>query len=794
MSTPFAPLDIPVPDRTIAEVFDDVCAKYPDRVAIVTPEESVGYRALREQVRTLADDFAADARSHLVVTTGHGIPSAVAMIAAAEVGKAITVLDASAPDQHRSELIDRIERSPSPPGSYLASPTSGSSGVPKVVLHDQRNVVANATRYAAAAHLTPDDRVLLSAPMSFLAAATHLFSTLLHGATLCCFDLATLGVHGLDQFIAEHGVTVVHLAPTALLSRGSGAPLPGVRLVGCDGDRLTAAAARFCRSRFPSATIVSRYCNSECNWIATWSIDPGAAIPDSLGAARIVPWAECSLSDDGELTVSGGHLALGYLGEPALTSERFSDVHGRRTFRTQDRARLDGAGGLELLGRTDDLVKIGGVLVDLVAVEQALLTVPGVTGAMAASTDDDRPRLVAAVTGTGLRGWQVRRDVARTVRTSFVPSVVAVLDELPVTDRGKRDRSAVVASLAIDLRPPFSSARSDVEHRLATVFATVLGVTDVGRDDDVFALGADSLALVELAAALSDVVGRTVTTETLLDHPTVAGLATVVDARGTDRVGDVIREVITTRDERTPLLMISGGSMARVGAMTRLAHLLGGRRSFVVSPRGFDRIWRPGRPDRSVGAFAERIATELADRGIDRIITLGHSAGGTVALEVARRLRARSVDVPLVVLLDTRPVDAGLLRRRRFVAQTGWELSNRTDGESAAGRLARYTGRRLRTRWLASTAGWLPRRGESRHLAFEAATELSMRSHEDTPYGGRVLLVKATDSPWVRSLSAWSPWIDDLVTASVPGDHNGMLTGDRAPLTAMVIRRVLDGI
>ncbi|WP_437089366.1 amino acid adenylation domain-containing protein [Streptomyces sp. enrichment culture] len=231
----------------------------------------------------------------------------------------------------------------------------------------------------------------------------------------------------------------------------------------------------------------------------------------------------------GELYLSGGGLARGYLNAPALTAERFVadpfGTPGTRMYRTGDLARWTADGRLDFLGRADDQLKIRGFRIEPAEIESALTDHPAVTEALVtARQDGPRTLLVAHVVSTAAPA-ELRAHVAARLPDHMVPAAVVPLERFPRLANGKLDRAALPA-------PDFTALsggrapRTPREEALCAVYADVLGLERVGADDDFFALGGDSIVAMRLVG-LARSAGVRITPRLVFRHRTPAALAAV---------------------------------------------------------------------------------------------------------------------------------------------------------------------------------------------------------------------------------------------------------------------------
>ncbi|MCG7597649.1 amino acid adenylation domain-containing protein, partial [Mycobacterium sp. PSTR-4-N] len=237
----------------------------------------------------------------------------------------------------------------------------------------------------------------------------------------------------------------------------------------------------------------------------------------------------------GELYISGAGLAHGYRGRAGLTAQRFLANpfrSGDRMYRTGDVVRRRSDGNIDYLGRSDDQVKIRGHRVELGEIEAVLHDHPAVTQAAVIAVPDPAGshRLLAYVVATGDADLpaQLRSHLTSALPQHMVPAAIGMVDALPLTDNGKLDiRALPDVEIVVDSgRAP----QTQTEHDLCGVFADVLGVGVTGVDADFFALGGHSLSSIRLISRVRSLFGVELSLRDVFDHPTVAGLADLIDS------------------------------------------------------------------------------------------------------------------------------------------------------------------------------------------------------------------------------------------------------------------------
>lgn len=353
----------------------------------------------------------------------------------------------------------------------------------------------------------------------------------------------------------------------------------------------------------------------------------------------------------GELYLAGVGLARGYLGRSDLTSERFVadpfGTPGQRMYRTGDLAMIDDDGLITYLGRSDDQVKIRGHRVEPAEVSTALVALDGIRRAAVVPVRGPRgAELAAYVVAEDAGDPPSTVEVTKALRSRLpdylVPATVTVVDELPLTVNGKLD----VRALPEPVRESVERQRpvGDVEYLVAEAMAEVLGIEEVGRDDDFFLLGGHSLLAVRLVSRLRSSSGLDLSVRDLYGAPTVAGLAR---AAAGERSEAMFAPVLRLRDADGPAvfcLQPAGGLGWAYAGLCR--HLDPDHAVYALQDPALS-----GGPElTSVDAIVDdQIARIRAVRPHGPYHLLGWSFGGQLAHAIAARL---DDEVASVVLLD----------------------------------------------------------------------------------------------------------------------------------------------
>ncbi|WP_342659579.1 amino acid adenylation domain-containing protein [Rhodococcus ruber] len=442
--------------------------------------------------------------------------------------------------------------------------TSGSTGQPKgvVVTHAGLDPLLEAavTLYG----VTSRARFVHVCSPSFDPSVLEWMVAFSQGATLVVVPSTIVGGPELAELIRAERVSHTIITP-AVLGTVDPSGLESLEAVSVGGD---VTSPHLLARWAPGRKYFNGYGPTETTIISSFArLQPGR--PVTVG--RPVPGVSALVLDSrlrpvptgvvGELYLAGTALARGYHRRSGLSAARFVanpfGTPGTRMYRTGDLVRWRGTGAvaeLEYLGRGDSQVKLRGFRVELGEIDAALERHPSVAQAATVLHTDPHggDRLVGYVVGAAGAvpdPAHLREFLAGKLPHHMVPGRVVVLDALPLTGGGKLDKRALPVPQPESTE--YCAPATDDEQAVADVYGAVLGLERVGRADDFFALGGNSLLAMQVVARLDAALGVRVPVRTLFEAPTVSALAA--------RMGDPIAVPSRTplrrrqRPERIPL-------------------------------------------------------------------------------------------------------------------------------------------------------------------------------------------------------------------------------------------------
>ncbi|HEV7898363.1 MAG TPA: amino acid adenylation domain-containing protein, partial [Planosporangium sp.] len=596
-------------DRCLHELIVERAAAYPDAMAVEAGTDSLTYHQLLVRSAALAVRLravGAGPDTVVAVRAERGIDLVVGLLGVLRAGAAYLPLRPDDPLDRQSMILREAgaiavvgSASPADGGLPVVTPstednatdeltddhparadspayliyTSGSAGRPKGVLVPHRAIVNRLHWMAGTYDVGPGDRVLHKTPLTFDVSVWEVFCPLLSGATVV---LAPPGAHRepahLAALVGAAGITVAHFVPTMLgefVAAASGSDLTTLRLLVCSGEPLTAELVRLLR-RTCGADLVNLYGPTEAavDVTAWWCDETQPVVP----IGRPIQNVSCHVLDrwgrpvpvgvPGELHLGGVALARGYVGQPALTAERFVadplSGDGSRLYRTGDLVRRRPDGNLEYLGRLDEQVKVRGVRIEPGEVETAVVAHPGVRACAVGARPGPGglPRLLAwivpAPDGPQPPASALRAFLAGRLPVALVPDVFLFVDALPRNASGKVDRRALPDPAGHRPEPSrYTAPVGRTETVLAGIWAELLDLETVSASDHFFDLGGHSLLAARMVSRLRAGLDADVPVRAVFDAPVLAELAATIDDHREWKAGETIPPA--SRDRALPM-------------------------------------------------------------------------------------------------------------------------------------------------------------------------------------------------------------------------------------------------
>ncbi|MFI5674067.1 amino acid adenylation domain-containing protein [Streptomyces cellulosae] len=580
----------------LLEAFTESVALHSDRTAVKCRDRELTYAQLDASAAALAAAIAertADPQQPVAILLERSVDMVVAALAVLRTGSSYVPLDPSVPPARlriiledarpglvitTSDLVGRLPQgvavlnvdvgTAAPvkpvPGTRVGPAarayvifTSGTTGRPKGVEVSHGNVLRLFTSSASLYGFGCDDIWSMFHSFAFDVSVWEMWGALLHGGCVVVVPNETVkDPAAFRKLLRDERVTVLSQTPTAfhqLISEDvrHADRLP-LRKVVFGGEALQFSALRPWVEKYGDTgpDLVNMYGITETTVHTTYrriakdDIDRGTSLigvplPDLEihlvdADLRPVPAGEV-----GEILVTGPGVALGYLGRPELTAQRFIELTGTdgrlvRGYRSGDLARLLPDGDMEYIGRTDQQVKIRGFRVELGEIETVLAAHPEVRHAVALARDTPHGEktLVAYVVPVDAppAEEELRAHAARSLPHYMVPAAFVTLRELPLTGNGKLDRAALADPGTAVAAPTGRGPRTLREEVLCGLFAEALGRSAVGIDEDFFQLGGHSLTAIRLVNRIRAFLGLEVRIKDLMEARTVAALGRLLHA------------------------------------------------------------------------------------------------------------------------------------------------------------------------------------------------------------------------------------------------------------------------
>ena len=274
----------------------------------------------------------------------------------------------------------------------------------------------------------------------------------------------------------------------------------------------------------------------------------------------------------GELYIGGLGVATGYNNLPEMTSERFIDYKGMRIYKSGDYARWTSDGDVEILGRTDNQIKIRGLRIELGEVEGAIASVDGIKNVVVKIVKIKGEEHLAAyfVADRPIDIPQLKSELGKNLTKYMVPTAYLQLKTMPLTPNGKTDIKALPEP-QIALSEDYEAPANETEQNIADIFGKILKLEKVGANDNFYELGGTSLVTTRVIIE-TDKLGYNVAYGDVFSHPTPRKLANFIlgiesEDKEKDEIADYDYSAINSILKRNNLESFRLGEGGKIGSV-----------------------------------------------------------------------------------------------------------------------------------------------------------------------------------------------------------------------------------
>lgn len=845
---------------TCIDRFEQAAARAPDHIALMQPDhDPVTYCALNRAADQLAGNLQdlgvkkgdtigiCMARGFDFITAMLGIwkagaafvpmdpgyPTDTLNIIAQDSGAALVLTDAAAPSlDSKTRNITSLDAKVSAPVGHdrhaddLAYVifTSGTTGRPKGVMISHASLAAHADAIVPLFGLTPQDRVLQFAALSFDVALEEIIPTLVSGATLVLRSDAM--ARSVPEFLSQAetlDITVANLptgfwvALTDVLDTHDHPFPPNIRLMVVGGERVPLSALKRWQTRLPNLRWLNGYGPTETTiTCTTHEAAPSDALGDTVPIGRPLSHAQAwVLAPDGGLVpegvegalfISGPAVADGYINNPDRTAESFTqaifDETVGRIYGTGDRV-FWRDGVLHYLGRTDRQIKLRGFRIEPGQIEAALEAQDNIDRAHAdvLSTGGGQPQLVAWYSahagGAPPEEKLVKAALAKNLPPQMQPITIAIT-EWPQTPGGKIDIARLprpdIAALSEEI---VDGSESPLVQKLATLFEQILQVENVGPTTSFFDAGGDSLSLLRLMPELERAFDTQLEPTALYSDPTPRGVVRALQDQDPDPL-----VVIPIQPQGTTPPLYAVHVLGDNGSYFRpLAAVLGTEQPLFGLTVGLLTASTPTNVPDIADFYVQQIERHHPEGPLSLIAV---SAGSYVTLELAQKLQNAGRNVQALILLDAEgPAGRARVGKVARVAvhlgeilRRGWPYIRAQMMTRREARAQNAAHARLQTN--EGTGGDVSADDIGGVEDFVAANMIAIAAYDPQPYTKRLTIYRASDDRFdsKRAIETGLGWSSIAAAGfdlkDVPGDHLGILNEPNVQVLGTQIKAVLD--
>jgi amino acid adenylation domain-containing protein len=553
--------------------------------------------------------------------------------------------------------------------------TSGSTGQPKGVMIEHHSVINLVNWVNTTYNIGSDDRLLFITSVGFDLSVYDIFGILAAGgAVVFAGREDILSTAKLADIMQRYRITFWDSVPTTMdylvnniANNNSSYIQDSLRVVFLSGDWIPVTLPDKIRKFFPNANVISLGGATEGTiWsnyfpveqvLPEWrSIPYGRPITNNAFYILNDQLQPAPVGVAGELYIGGVGVARGYANDPGKTAasfveDPFTKQWGGRMYKTGDLGRMLPEGIMEFIGRKDNQVKVRGHRVELGEVESVIRQNKTISHAAVLLSRDKKQLIGFIVPGKYYDRDTMIAGLRKKLPDYMVPGKWVELEAMPLTSNGKTDVKALQNMLMPEkVRREYIAPRNECEKTMAAVWEQVLGVEQVGINDNFFDMGGQSLMAVELITELEKKVGKELPVNIIYKYPTIAELYNFLQEEKASKKWKSLVAIKAT-GKKTPVYLVHGDGLSLSNFENLAEHVDADQPVFSLQPVGLNGA---DQPFESIADIAKHYLTEILEHNADGPYALGgYSFGGYVAIEMKKQLEAMGKQVKMLALFDT---------------------------------------------------------------------------------------------------------------------------------------------
>ncbi|MBC8756865.1 amino acid adenylation domain-containing protein [Kordia sp. YSTF-M3] len=586
--------------QCITERFEKQVKQFPNDIAIFSDGNEITYKSLNNHANHLANQIhnvTKDTNKRRVALfLNHDESSVIGMLGTLKAGYSYVPIDVGTPIKRVKYIIedadcmsivctketakkaqevleevsgvaliqlsenDNLEEIPNPTGNsnvlneaYVLY-TSGSSGMPKGVMQNHRNVLHYISVYTNNIRITQKDKLSVLSTYTFDASVKDIYAAILNGASVNFYNVSKKGINNLSSWLRTEHITVLHIIPTIyryfLKEFNDKKMFKDIRLVDLGGEPCHKIDFDLFKTHFPKhaflvndygpteSTIVSQKFLNHTSQIIKNNIPLGSAVIETEVFLLDENNCKKGVYQEGEIAFKSEYLSLGYLNKKELTEKAFitDPITGTgRIYKSGDIGKMLPTGEIEFLHRKDTQVKLNGLRIELSEIEYNLEQITNIAEAIVLIKNiEENPHIVAYLrTKEQIESSEIKELLSKTLPKYMIPNIFMVMEHFPHTRTGKIERKSFPTPTVSDLKKtPYIPPSTDLEKELITIWKGVLKTDNsaqIGIKDNFFELGGNSIQAVILINEINKIYNTSFSVVNLYDTLNIEDLAVLLN-------------------------------------------------------------------------------------------------------------------------------------------------------------------------------------------------------------------------------------------------------------------------